>query len=377
MSWENEILWSSAPADSAAVGSLERTVALAKQRRKNVEDLREEASKKRKLEAEEEMKDGGLRTSTGAAAGAAADSTGKSATTTAASTQHTKYRQDEEEARRTEAGVVVPDDVASSIFAPRSTYLDDPTWLDEICWDANPLVAGRPESAQVIIDLNDEHLNHSATVELPVFLRSLFRIKQLPGRNRVPTWKLRQQEKEEERKRLDRRVGGLPLPNSTVRRFTASSRFAVVAGGCVCVPVCLSLSGCLRLDVGVWRRVRLRGTPFRLPSSTPFVPLRGSANSAETVCVCWSTLQDDPFNISSDSAYRTKEGTTTTDLSLKKCIGKRVQGLEHSQPAKKLICFKYQLSKQDLRTFHRPMLKKVRRNADNQCPLFRSLHHSI
>jgi hypothetical protein len=47
-----------------------------------------------------------------------------------------------------------------------------------------------------------------------------------------------------------------------------------------------------------------------------------------------------------------------------------VQGLEHSQPAKKLICFKYQLSKQDLRTFHRPMLKKVRRNADNLCPLF-------
>lgn len=79
-----------------------------------------------------------------------------------------------------------------------------------------------------------------------------------------------------------------------------------------------------------------------------------------------SALQDDPFNISGDKAYRTKEGTTTTDLSLKKSIGKKVPGLEHSGPAKKLdrYCFKYSLTEEDLRNFHRPKLKKVRSSVD-------------
>ena len=76
---------------------------------------------------------------------------------------------------------------------------------------------------------------------------------------------------------------------------------------------------------------------------------------------CVGQSQGDPFNISNDSFYRNEAGLTTTNLSLKKSIGTRVQGLEHSTPAKKLdkSCFKYTLTESDLRNFHRPKLKKV------------------
>lgn len=58
--------------------------------------------------------------------------------------------------------------------------------------------------------------------------------------------------------------------------------------------------------------------------------------------------------------YRTKEGTTATDFALKKCLGRKVPGLDHSTLARKLDlrCFAADWDERGLRTFHRPKLRK-------------------
>lgn len=211
-----------------------------------------------------------------------------------------KAREDEEEARRTEVALKVPAEVATSIFRPRNEFLVTEDWLDDIVWDddesgTSTTAAAKPEYAGVIVDLNDEHILHPATVERPVFMRQLHRIKQLAGRNRVATFKLREMEDKLEEKRQLRLKGGVPLPNS----------------------------------------------------------------------------HDDPFNISADAKYRTKDGTAVTDLSLKKCIGKRVQGLDHSNPGRHLhkSCFRTSWNAKELRQWHRPLLKDTSRKKGDRRPI--------
>eukprot|EP00039_Didymoeca_costata_P014306 m.229866 g.229866 ORF g.229866 m.229866 type:complete len:1306 (-) comp15993_c0_seq1:6139-10056(-) len=67
---------------------------------------------------------------------------------------------------------------------------------------------------------------------------------------------------------------------------------------------------------------------------------------------------NDFFNISSDGYYRSKEGMATSNLSLKKSLGKPVVGLKHARPAVELSDQYYPttLKESALTNFHRPKL---------------------
>eukprot|EP00041_Stephanoeca_diplocostata_P030015 m.898334 g.898334 ORF g.898334 m.898334 type:complete len:1321 (-) comp23673_c0_seq2:1169-5131(-) len=207
----------------------------------------------------------------------------------------TKEREDEEEAKRTEAAVVIPKEIAKSMFAPKTDMLGSGQWLEDIVWDggdkavepadSEPGAAPAGKEIPVLFDLNDPHLLPDVTIEKPVFMRPRHRIKQFSGRNRIPTWKLREFERDFELKRQARLKGDLPPPNS----------------------------------------------------------------------------RDDPFiEVANDKVYRTKEGKTATDFALKKCLGRKVPGLDHSTLARKLDlrCFAADWDERSLRNFHRPKLHK-------------------
>lgn len=125
----------------------------------------------------------------------------------------TKERQDIEERLKVEAALEVPKEIASSMFPPVNGYVASGKFLDMVDWDTTGGAgAADPQFLSVIIDLNDEELLLDATIDRPVWMRRPNRLMQQTGRNRIPTWQLRQKEKAMEAAKRKRARDGLPPP---------------------------------------------------------------------------------------------------------------------------------------------------------------------